>query len=232
MNFSIVIPAYNEAETVASVVNELEQALEPVEQSFEIVVVDNGSTDDTEIVLQRLRGTSPRVKTVRVFPNKGYGNGILVGLQATSGDVVGWMHADKQVLPEDVARVYTTLKTERADLCKIVRVSRAEALWRRLQSTMYNGLFRALFGGVCQDINASPKIFRRSLYEWSRLESKDWFLDPEIMIKAIQGKYQIREVEVSWQSRKGGKSKVAWTTGWEFLKHMLWYKFHPYQHQP
>jgi len=225
MKFSIVIPAYNESATLAEVLKSLHHDLKQVEESFEIIVVDNGSTDSTPVVLSALQKELPELKTTRVFPNQGYGNGILAGLKIAQGDIVGWMHADSQVTAQDLITIYQKMNREGLDLCKAIRQTRDESFWRIVQSKIFNTVFRLLFHGRVHDINATPKLFRHTLYDRIGLTSKDWFIDPEVVIKAIAAHATIGEVPVIWQSRKGGKSKVALTTGLEFLKNMIRYKW-------
>jgi len=225
MKLSVIIPSYNEARSIASVVRNLNKVIKKVENSFEIIVVDNGSTDETALVLDSLKKEIPSLATIRVFPNQGYGNGILTGLAATSGEVLGWIHADNQAKAEDVIDIYKKLLDENLDFCKATRVIRNENLYRIVQSKAYNTFFRLLFSAQCGDINGSPKLFRRSLYEAMQPSSKDWFIDPEIMIKAIRLKAKIGEVEIHWKQRLGGRSKVGLDTTLEFIKNIVAYKF-------
>ena len=224
MKFSLVIPAYNEAENIGAVVKNLAAALRTSGDIFEIVAVDNGSTDDTPAELQKLEQEIPELRITRVFPNQGYGNGILAGLQVAKGSILGWMHADNQVLPEDVVRVYRKLKDGDLDFCKAVRTNRDEHWVRVVQSGIYNEFFRLLFGGNLRDINGTPKLFRRELYEGLSLHSRDWFLDPEIVIKALHRGANIGEVEIRWNMRPGGSSHVSSGTWLQFVKNMIKYK--------
>lgn len=224
MKVSIVIPAYNEAQNITQVVRELCDGFKHVENSFEIIVVDNGSTDETPKILKELEKDVPQLSVVRVFPNKGYGNGIILGLERAHGEVLGWMHADNQAKPCDAVNVYRKVLDEKLDLCKIVRITREHPM-RLAQSRAYNVLFRLMFNTPCGDINGSPKFFRRSLYKKTNLSSRDWFIDSEIIIKAERLGASIGEVPVVWQKRVGGFSKVNMRTGFEFLRNMFLYRF-------
>lgn len=225
MRFSVIIPSYNESSSIADVVRELYSALKETENSFEIVVVDNGSTDETPEILSDLKKEITQLCTTRVFPNQGYGNGILAGLRIAKGEVLGWVHADNQANPEDVVRIYKKLLDENLDFCKVNRINRTEHHFRILQSKIYNNFFKMLFRTNLSDINGSPKLFRRALYEKAQLSSKDWFIDPEIVIKAKRLGCAMGEIPIKWQSRAGGFSKVKIGTGLEFFKNMLSYRF-------
>jgi len=225
MKFSLVILAYNEGVSIGNVVRSVTPVIRKMEPSFELVVVNNGSTDNTVEVLENLRKEVPELKAVKVFPNQGYGNGVLVGWENSSGEVLGFMHADGQADLDSIPALYGKLISENLDFCKTVRIERKEPPFRIIQSVIYNNLFRLLFGGRYRDINGTPKIFRRSFYEKLKLSSRDWFLDPEIMLKAMRMKTKIGEVEISWDSRKGGPSHVSLLTALEFIKNMFVYKF-------
>jgi len=105
MRLSIVIPAYNEGHHLDAVVRRLYAAVREAEPETEIIIVDNGSADDTLRVAQSLATSLPNVRVEHIGTNIGYGNGILCGLRAAEGDVLGWAHADEQVNPEDIIRV-------------------------------------------------------------------------------------------------------------------------------
>ncbi len=224
MKFSLIIPAYNEAKNIGAVITGLVMALRKIGDPFEIVVVDNGSTDETEKVVKELSRQITELVSARIFPNEGYGNGILAGLSRATGDVLGWMHADNQISPENVAVIYRKLRNENLDLCKAVRTNRDEHWLRIIQSRAYNMFFRLLFGGALRDINGTPKIFRKKLYKELRLSSLDWFIDPEIVIKALRRGAKIGEVEVKWGMRPGGSSHVSSGTWIQFVKNLIKYK--------
>jgi len=225
MRLSIIIPAYNEGRHLDAVVRRLYATMRAAEPSTEIIVVNNGSSDETPRVAQELAASLQDVRLVNVYPNEGYGNGILMGLAAATGDVVGWVHADDQSNPEDTALIYGKLIAEKYDLCKAVRVHRKEHPWRILQSNAYNWLFRLMFGFPFRDINGTPKVMTRSCYERAKLTSKEWFIDPELMLKARDMGMRIGEVEIVWNARNAGKSNVRLTTMLHFFKRMMQYRF-------
>lgn len=221
---SLVIPAYNEAENIRVVVEGLVEEFRKTRQPLELIIVNNGSTDDTPRILTGVRSVYPEVKVVDVFPNLGYGNGILEGLKAASGYYAGWMHADWQISPEDAVKVFQDIEAGGADLAKGVRKDRFESKFRNFQSAVYNAIFSLLFGGGLSDVNGTPKFFKRELLNELRLVSRDWFLDPEIIIKLIYAGGKIVERDVVWRSRKKGNSKVSILTPLGFIWKMVIFK--------
>ncbi len=99
MKFSLVIPCYNEAANLPLLLERC-KAL-GAREGMEVILVDNGSTDDSPAVLARLLPAYPGCRSVRVEVNQGYGFGILSGLRAARGDILGWTHADMQTDPQD-----------------------------------------------------------------------------------------------------------------------------------
>ena len=225
MDISIIIPTYNEEKNIESVVRHLHEILQKAVPSFEIIVVDNGSTDDTNKLLSTLKKEIPTLVVEHIIRNIGYGNGILTGLSLAKGDVLGWIHADNQVDINDVIRTYNKLIEEDLDVCKGTRISRDEHFMRIIQSKIYNGFFNILFNPPCRDINGSPKLFKKSVYEKMDLQSRGWFIDPEMIIRGIRLGYKIGEVPIKWNSRQSGSSKVNIGAWLEFVKNMLAYKF-------
>ena len=222
---SIVIPAWNEVAAISLVVNGLWRSFTAQDIPFEIVAVDNGSTDGTDRVLEELARRIPQVRIVRVFPNEGYGNGILSGLKEATGDILGWIDADGQSSADDVAEAYHLFVKGQYDVCKGVRKGRKDSVPRLIQSRVYNMLFHALFNVPCSDINSKPKFFTREVYERAGLSSKDYFIDAELVIKAVRLGARIGEISVKGDARQGGSSKIRIATPLEFLKNMVAYKF-------
>lgn len=223
---SLVLPCYNEEECLAETAGVLLRAFARQGISLELVLVNNGSRDGTERVIDELARKNPAVVKVVVPVNQGYGHGILEGLKACRAPFLGYLCADGQVGADDVVRVYRLLQgSDGGVLTKVRRRFRQDSLKRKVISVCYNALMLALFGRLeAIDINGSPKIFSRKAYRRMQLRSKDWFLDPEIMIKAKHLKLLIAELNVRGLQRRGGKSNVRLSTCLEFLKNIARYR--------
>lgn len=219
-SLSIVVPSHNESDNLKQLVPRLVETLSLFRDSYEIIVVDNASTDDTQNALRTLCERFPRVRAV-YEPEKGFGSAILRGLRECRGEIMGYIHADNQMSPDAILRIYHTLKQDTLDLCKATRINRHDGMTRFIITKVYNLLFRLMFAVTLRDINGSPKLFTRKFFERAKIESRDWFIDPEIIIKAKRMGAKIGEVEISTFPRKAGVSQVRMTTVLEFIKHML-----------
>lgn len=222
---SLALPFYNEEENVTRVIRELEQAFaEEGLEDYEIMAVNNGSSDRTGELLEGLEEKNARIKIVTVPVNQGLGFGVLEGFRQAQGEYVGFNCGDGQIAAHDVVKVWRKLIQENLDLCKVKRVVRQDGFQRLFVSFVFNSLCHLLFGVRSMDINGIPKIMKREALERLELFSRDWFIDCELMIKATQQKLQIGEVEVEFLKRQGGSSHVNWKASQEFLKNLFIYR--------
>lgn len=221
---SIIVPAHNEADNLEVLVPRLHAALLTLDQDFEIIVIDNASTDSTEHIITQLARDMPQLRCVKE-PTMGYGRAILAGLAASRGDIIGIIRADNQEKPEDLCRMVQALENEHKTLYKAVRIHRkSDGLKRIVVSFVYNALFKLMFGLRSRDLNATPKVFTREFMEASRLRSKDWFIDAEMVIKAERIGLVIGEMEIEYLPRLKGKSTVRMRHIFEFLRNMVWWR--------
>jgi len=211
LDLSITIPAYNEEENLDFTIHNIVDIFNKNNVSFELIIVDNGSTDNSFAVIHKLKKEIPEVESIKIYPNIGYGNGVIQGLKIAKGDILGFIPADGQIKPEDVLKIYLRVKESDIDICKGIRVVRNDDFVRKLISFIYNSAFKLMFHCPYRDINSPPKIFKRNFYEAVNLKSKDWFLDAEIMLKAYWGKYKVEEVPVVfYQEKMAGQKYALW----------------------
>lgn len=210
VELSLVVPCYNEEAILGRTIPPLINELSRVTPSFEIILVNNGSTDHTHEVIESLCKLDSRISSNSLEVNKGYGRGVLAGYDAARGTYVGHIPADGPVSAEDVARL-ARLAMDKGPGCLItaVRKNRAETSVRRVVSQSYNWIFFLLFGNLSPDINGTPKFAHRIDYAKLALNSTDYFLEPEMMIKAARMGLEVNQVTVESLARPGGVSKVS-----------------------
>jgi len=223
VHFALAVLFYNEEENVLGVVSGLKEALDAEKADYQLVLVNNGSTDRTPSLIRELTSHDPRLKAVTVETNLGYGWGAIQGLNTAAGEWIGFMAGDGQVEPHDVARLYRETR-HGYDLVKVRRAYRQDGFVRGVISDVYMMTFCLLFDLPFYDINATPRVFRREWLEKLDLQSRDWFLDAEIMIKARNLGLSIKEVTIVFRRRKGGKSNVRLATVFEFVLNILKYR--------
>ncbi len=224
---SLVMPCYNEEEALPSTARDQLDTFARAGVRLQLVLVDNGSTDGTGAIIDGLVAGGAPVKKVAHANNQGYGGGILSGLHACDAEVIGYLCADGQVSAEDTLMAYRLiLGREDRVLAKVRRRFRQDSFKRKIISITYNGLMQGLYGGLgAIDINGSPKLFSREVFRRMRLASADWFLDPEIIVKAHHLGLRIIEIDVEGYARQGGASNVDLGTCAEFVGNIGRYRF-------
>ena len=137
---SIAIPFYNEEKIIELLVKELIDQLMEHKIDYELILINNGAKDRTEEIIKELSSKDRRIKPLKIEINQGYGFGVGSGLKKATGNYIGYMDGDFEVLPEDVIKVYKKAKETNADVCKGVRLVRAKGM-RKLASVGYDLLF-------------------------------------------------------------------------------------------
>lgn len=224
---SLIVPCYNEQAVIGYTIPQLAEAFEKAGHRLEIIGCDNGSSDRTGEILRELAARGLPVVPHRVEPNEGYGNGVLRSIPLCRAPWIGIIPADGQVDAEDVARLFEAVKhCDGPVIGKVRRRFRMDGPVRKVVSVAYNGLVWLLWprlGSI--DINGSPKILPREALLAMELQSKQWFLDPEIMIKGHYLGLRVLEMNVFARMRGNGLSHVRSSTCWEFLVKLLRFRF-------
>ncbi len=224
VEFSLVLPMYNEEGVAEKVLTELTEVLEPENIDYEIIAVNNGSADKTGDIIEAMHQKYPRIKPVHIKVNQGMTWGMVTGLNHAKGENLGITDGDGQVPPETVPKVWHTFKDGNYMLAKGTRINRQDGIKRVVASYFYNLMFGIFFLFRMDDINGKPKIFKREFYENITIESKDWFLDPEIILKLLHKGYKPGEVKVNFPEREEGSSKISYFTVLEFMKNLIYWR--------
>lgn len=222
IKLSLILPVINEEKIIRPVVKKIIKTLNRVKLSYELILIENGSTDNTLRVLRTLAKENDCL-LVKIAP-KGYGSSILFGLKNASGKYVGYMPSDGQIDPQVIPQLMRLFETKETELVKVKRISR-ENILRRYNSKVYNFLANLFFQLNSSDINGDPKIFKRKKLDCLKLSSKDSFLSTELLIKAKYLKWQIKETPIVGLPRAGGKSTVNILTVFEFLRNVFVWRF-------
>ena len=213
MNLSIVIPARNEEGNIGLTVDKLRQRLARNEIPYEIIVVDDGSRDNTPLEVEKRVAVDPGVRLVRNEGPHGFGYAIRLGLDAFTGDAVVIVMADDSDDPEDVVRYYRILrdKAECAFGSRWMKGGHVEnyPLVKRVLNRLTNTFVSILFGLRYNDVTNAFKGYRRYVIDGCRpLLSPHFNLTVEIPLKAIVRGYSYAVLPISWRNRKVGQSSL------------------------
>jgi dolichol-phosphate mannosyltransferase len=213
MKLSVVIPARNEGGNIGSTLATLCSRLEGEAIAYEIVVVDDGSRDQTVAMVLQWAGEHPQVKLVRNTGLHGFGRAIRTGLDHVTGDAVIIMMADSSDSPDDVIRYYYVLRDE-ADCAfgsRFIRGSHIQdyPYFKLFINRLANTFVKLLFGIPYNDVTNAFKGYRVEVIRGCQpLVSPHFNLTVEIPLKAIVRGYSYKVVPVSWHNRKTGVSSL------------------------
>jgi glycosyltransferase involved in cell wall biosynthesis len=224
---SLIIPCYNEAENIPQLIKRCEELAAQVE-NIEVVLVDNGSTDNTLRVLENLASSLSFIRVVRVEINQGYGHGILSGLRVADGEILGWTHADMQTDPVDLLKGVNYFKGAKNLERKFVKGKRYGRPIADVFFTMGMAIFETLLlRRWMWDINAQPTMFHREFFLSWENPPEDFSLDLYAYYMAKKRGLKIYRFPVLFGERAHGIShwNVGFASKYKFIKRTLIYSF-------
>jgi len=199
---SVVIPAYDEAESLPDCVREVRGILGRIGRRFEIIVVDDGSRDATFGVLRGMKGEAPELRAIRLGRHSGQTAAMAAGFRAARAPIVITMDADGQNDPADIPAILEGLKIWDA-VCG-VRVRRADSWLKRVSSRIANGIRNLLTGERWRDVGCSLKGYRRGfLGALPLFDGMHRFLPTLLTLAGAR----VTEVPVNHRPRRRGRSK-------------------------
>lgn len=201
---SVLVPAKDEADNLPEFVRQCAAELPALGVPFEVVVVDDGSRDDTPAVLRNLQAAHPWLNVVTHRKQQGIADALRSATDASSGDILVFYPADLQYLPADIPALVAPILADDADIVTGTKQGRYE---KRFVSSVYNGLSRWLFGVRVTDLNG-VKAYRREVMANVPMRP-DWhrFM---VVIAAAEG-FRLTSVPVPLHPRTAGVSKFTWT---------------------
>jgi glycosyltransferase involved in cell wall biosynthesis len=207
LSVSMVIPAYNEANNLARTVEHVSVTAKELGMDYEIIVVNDGSLDQTEEVARQLERRLPHIRVVGHQPNRGYGGALKAGYASAIKDWIAIFPADGQFDFSEIRHLVA--KTGEAELICGYRRHRQDPFMRLLNAWGWNSLVRLLFGYLCRDIDCGFKLFRQDILDHVALESNGAMIDTEFLVGAKAHGYRIAEVPVTHLPRAEGKATGA-----------------------
>jgi len=202
---SVVAPAFDEERSVALLFEELEAALDPLDTPWEVVFVDDGSTDGTFAALTRLHDANENVRVVRLRRNFGKSAALAAGFEQARGDVVVTIDADLQDDPAEIPRLLAKLD-EGFDLVSGWKSRRRDPWTRRVLSRVFNRLASAVSGLTLHDVNCGFKAYRAEVVHDLRIYGE---LHRFLPVLAHERGYRVAELPVNHRPRNHGRSRYG-----------------------
>lgn len=225
MKCSIVVPCYNESKNIPLILNRFKESIDDID--LEVVLVNNGSTDDSAQIFEKELPNFPFAKVVTIEVNEGYGHGIITGLKNATGEFIGWTHADMQTDPNDVVKAFKLLMVSEDKKKMVKGLRKGRPLFDEF-FTVGMSFFESMYLGTkLFDINAQPNVFPKSLFDSWENPPKDFSLDLFALYMAKRNGLEVERFDVLFPERIHGSS--SWNTGlkskYKFIKRTLDFSF-------
>ena len=206
-DISVFFPCYNEAENLPELIAEAVEVLAELADSYEIIIVDDGSNDSTAEICRDLIQKTHQLKLVSHGQNRGYGAALRSGFKAAANSLVFYTDGDHQFDLHDLKKLIPLLND--AQIVSGFRLTREDPWYRKLNARLYNSALWLLFGLKVRDVDCAFKLYRRELFDQIDIRSDGAFVDAEILIKARRRGYRIAQIGVPHYPRRHGAPSGA-----------------------
>jgi len=208
---SVFFPAYNEEKSIKTTVEKAIAILEKIAEEWEIIVVNDGSTDKTGEIVEKLIKQNSHIRMITHTPNRGYGAALKSGLYNSKYPWIAYTDADGQFDFNEISKFIEKQQETKADLVIGYYLKRQVPIYRIIGSKVWELAVFLLFGLKVKDIDCGFKLIRKEVIDKiPRLQAERGpFITSELLIKAQKAGFKIAEVGVSHYPRKAGKSTGA-----------------------
>jgi glycosyltransferase involved in cell wall biosynthesis len=228
IKLSIIIPVYNEAATIDSIIEKIKSVGLRYNIMKEIIIINDGSTDGTDKILEQYNGEST-LKIYHQEKNMGKSSAVKLGIERSTGDIILIQDADSEYSPDNYPTLIEPIITNKSS---VVYGSRFKGTIKRMRfvnriaNIISNSTVNLLFNAKITDVNTSYKVFRRNVLNDITLISKNFIFETEITAKLLNKGYKIYEVPISYtaRSKKEGK-KITWLGALQMYWGIIKYKF-------
>lgn len=226
MKLSVVIPVFDESATIQEII----RRVRAVGLADEIVVVDDGSRDETPEILQRLAKEIPELRLISHERNQGKGAAVRSGIAVAQGDLILIQDADLEYDPRDYAKLLEPIEEDRADVVFGSRFlgapRRSTMFWHMVANQMLTFMTNVLYNSILSDMETGYKLFKRPILQGVPLRAKRFDFEPEVTAKLLKRRARIFEVPITFNPREyeDGK-KIGLRDAFEAVWTLLKYRF-------
>ena len=204
---SVILPAHNEEQVIAETVSSVCETLAGWTQDFEVIVVNDGSIDQTGAILSGLTQLEPHLRIVTHPVNQGYGAALVSGFEAVSKELAFFMDSDGQFDIRDLEKFFPYL----ADYDAVIgyRIQRQDTWIRKLNAWGWKQVVRVVLGVHVRDLDCAFKLYRAEFLQHHHFETRGAMINAEMLYKFIHDGYTFKEVGVHHLPRQGGQATGA-----------------------
>ena len=206
VKYSLIIPCYNESKNIIAILEKVKFSFNP--KVIELIIVDNGSTDDTQQILKKNLKKYAFATSINIPINIGYGHGIYEGLKAAKGEIIGWTHADQQTDPLDTLKGFEFFSVgENVENLFVKGTRKGRNYFDSFFTFGMSILSSIMLRKILWDINAQPNIFHKNFLINIEKPPLDFSFDLYVLYKASKLKKRIKRFPVNFYDRIYGESK-------------------------
>ena len=206
-SLSVVMPAHDEEQAIAHTVHEVIDTVSTWLQDFEVIVVDDGSTDRTGVILDTIAAAQPRLRVIHHVVNQGYGAALVSGFEAATKDWTFFMDSDGQFDIHDLEKFFS-LPGE-YDAVIGYRIERQDTWMRKVNAWGWKILVGMVFGIYVRDVDCAFKLYPGEFFREHKLETRGAMINTEILYKFTRAGYTYTQVGVLHLPRRGGRATGA-----------------------
>ena len=199
---------FNERDNIENTIKNVKRLAKELTESYEIVVVDDASTDGSGDIVEKIAKTDNTIKLFRLKSNTKFGGAFAEGFTRAAKEVILYMDSDMPVSAEDIKASFPLI-AEADIVTGYSRIKKGDTIKRKVISGVYNFMVRALFGLNVRDVNSGYKIIRKDAIKDIKFVSHSPFVDVEIFLHARKKDCRIRQFPLVFNPRSGGRSYIA-----------------------
>ena len=207
VSVSVFFPCYNEQGNIAALVEKTISVLENLGADFELIIVDDGSSDSTARIAEEIAQKDDRVKVVHHQSNLGYGEALKSGFKAATKELVFYTDGDGQFDIGEMPKLLGLIKEY--DIVSCYRTNRKDSIIRKINGWAWTKLVCLLFGMKVRDIDCAFKLYKREIFDKIKMSSSGALIDTEILARAVREGYTITQKGVHHYPRTAGEQTGA-----------------------
>ncbi len=204
-SITVFFPLYNDEATVEKLVNDTLSLLESITDDYELILVNDGSIDNTGVICSRLANKNAKIKVIQHEKNKGYGAALKAGFTNATKELVFYTDGDGQYNVKELAGLLPYI--QEADVVTGYKIKRNDPFYRRILGRIYHWTAKFIFSLKVRDIDCDFRLLRRSIFNNITLESDSGVICLEMIKKIQNAGYKIKEVPVHHYPRISGRSQ-------------------------